>query len=131
VSQHLISDDLADTPRDKATSGYPEAKALPGAVQDVEHDTSISGDQRSRPYPSSIPSGIGESPTHEEQSSAAVEGKHTAPPDAAADSRAPESAEPVESKIILHMSPRKEGPQDMVLPWGGEAAAEQELPFGK
>ena len=55
VSQHLISDDLADTPRDKAclrlfafracdggfqgcpvreaTSGYPEAKALPGAVQ--------------------------------------------------------------------------------------------------
>ncbi|CAE7239364.1 unnamed protein product [Symbiodinium sp. CCMP2592] len=127
VSQHLISDDLADTPRDKATSGCPEAKALPGAVQDVEHD--MSGDQRSRPCPSSIPSGIGESPTHEVQSSAAVEGKHTAPPHAA-DSRAPESAEPVENKIILHMSPRKEGPQDMVLPWGGEAAAEQDAGCG-
>ena len=109
-------------------------------AQDVEQD--VSGDQRSRPCPSSIPSGTGEPPIHvlrlqiagqvvgaadsvtrsvprcdsceEAQSSAADEGKPTEPPDAAADSRAPESAEPVESKIVSQISPRKEGSQTRV-----------------
>ncbi|CAE7226351.1 unnamed protein product [Symbiodinium natans] len=119
VSQHLLSEEPVDTPREKAVAtspADPPKAALPGSVQDAEQDAS-----REKSTPSAPPAGLSER----------AEG--TAEPEKLAK---PEPAQPLEfdaeptEPMERRISPRKEGPQEMVLPWGGETPAEEEMGVG-
>ncbi|CAE7364887.1 unnamed protein product [Symbiodinium pilosum] len=127
VSQHLISEEPADTPRDK---DVPARAPLPGAVQDAEKDAH--GEIRI-PLADPTPlAGLSEPPR------STSDGQSAQTPAAIAPLGGPE-LEPVKPLLpepaelerrISIASPRKEGPQDMVLPWGGETPAEEDLGEG-